>query len=581
MEIPDCEAVHGFFSEMYGDAVNDAARLVLWSSRSKRSHWAASIEDAAELVQAQSAASDIYFGVCLQDHAEAVRERARRTSDDDPSMEFARGYASTAVVMPGLWLDLDIAGPGHEKNGLPGSQADADRIMAQMPGDPTWYVRTGGGAHVYWLFHEPWVLESEDERNRAAACVRGWQTLAIDAAATMGFAVDSTHDLSRVLRPAGTINHKYGNGVAISKTSDARYNPSDFDVWCADVVPVGSALPAKVERLGEMHADLQPNAEKLMAMLNLAPKFAETWRRERREFPSQSEYDMSLAAMAARAGWSDKEVVALVVAHRRSGNEPLKIDRPEYYARLLGKAKAGIVADEAHERLNDRVEAVQQGDSTPDDEREGFMRDVSSLLGFKIRRVLKFITDPPQYRLVLDEGTIHLGGVESILQAQKFRASIAAVSGHLIDRFKSDRWDPVAQAILRSVEELDLGADSSAEGLVHEWVGEYLSQHRPTPDRQEAIPVRVPFLDPDDQPAFFLSEFRSWLAFHRDERMGRRQIATLLRSAACTPRVVAYTREGDGHRSTVQVWVVPPSVAARILPRGAECDRTTESQIRD
>ena len=572
----DREAVRGFWEGMFGDAVDDTARLVLWSARNKRSQWASSIEDAVAGVEAQATASDLYYGVCLQGYAEAQRERERRTGQEAPSMEFARGYASTAKVVPGMWLDLDIAGDGHEKRGLPRNQDDADKILAQLPFDPTWVVATGGGTHVYWLFREPWVLESQDERDRASACVRGWQTLAIDAAANLGFSVDSTHDLSRVLRPVGTINHKYARPVGFRVSDGKLYNPADFEDWCADVVPVSSALPEKVEKLGELRPDLQPNAEKLMAMLNLAPQFAATWRRERKEFPSQSEYDMSLASMASRAGWTEAEIVALVVAHRRSGGEPLKVDRPEYYARLIGKATAGIVADQAHERLNDRVEAVQQGDSTAEDERDGFLRDVSSLLGFKIRRVLKYLADPPQYRLVLDEGTIHLGSVESILNSAKFRASIAAVSGHLIDRFKGARWDPVAQAILRSVEELDLGADSSAEGLVDEWLGEYLAQHRPAEDRQEAIPIREPFLDPDGRPAFFLSEFRSWLAFHRDERLGRRQIATLLRSAACAPRVVAYTRESDSRRTTVQVWIAPPSMEAFPLEEPAR-GRATET----
>ena len=562
--VVDLGAVRGFFEGMYGDAVSRRAQIVCWSARDKRSRWASDISDAVACVEAQAAASDPYFGVCLQDYDGAFKERVTRTGKDSPSMDFVRGYASTACVAPGVWLDLDFAGPAHEKRGLPRNLDDADRILGKLPLVPTWVIETGGGLHLYWLFEEPWGLETQDERDRAAACVRGWQQLAIDAAADMGFSMDATHDLSRVLRPVGTTNHKYGTLVRFTSEDGPRYNPSNFEEWIDVIVPVGSALPERVEKVGSLSETMQPPGEKLMAMLNLAPQFAATWRRERKEFPSQSEYDMSLAAMAARAGWKDNEIAALVIAHRRAGGEPTKAERPEYYARLLGKAKSGMVADQAHERIHERVEAVAQGDSTPEDERDGFLRDVSALLGFKIRRVLKFVGDPPQYRLVLEQGTIHLGGVESILNSAKFRASIAAVSGHLIDRMKADRWDPVAQAILQSVEELDLGADSSAEGIVYEWLGEYLTQHAPSPDRQEAITIREPFLDPDDVPAFFLTEFRSWLAFHRDERLGRRQLATLLRSAGCSPRVVAYTRESDQHRTSVQVWATPNGVSSQL-----------------
>lgn len=568
MEGVDRNTMIGFWEGLYGDAVDDKAQLVLWSSRDKRGHWVNSIQEAAAIAQAQPPSSDIYFGVCLQDRALYEEERGRRTGTIPPDMTFARGYSTTVSVVPGLWLDLDLAGEGHEKKGLPRNQIDADRILAAMPFDPTWTVGTGGGMHVYWLFREPLVLDSPEERERIAASVRGWQTLAIDAAANMGFAVDSTHDLCRVLRPVGTTNAKYNRAVVFRQVSDTRFNPSDFDDWTAAVVPMRAPVHSKAEDLGELHPEVQPPPEKLMAMLNLAPQFAATWRRERKEFPSQSEYDMSLASMAARAGWKDDEIVALVVSHRRDGDEPLRLDRPTYYTALIGKAKQGLIADEAHERISERVEAVHSGEATKDDEREGFLTDVSNLLGFQIRRVLKFVTDPPQYRLVLEQGTIHLGGVEAILNSTKFRASIAAVSGQLISRFTGARWDPVAQAILQAVEELDLGNDSSAEGLVGEWLGEYLAQHYPSEERQDAIPIREPFLDPDGQPAFFLSEFRSWLAFHRDERLGRRQVATLLRSAGCIPRVVGYVREADGNRSTVQVWTTPPLISAGLPRRG-------------
>ena len=572
----DIGVIQTFFTALYGESVDERANLVLWSSRNKRSQWSSSLSEAVAHSEANAAASDLYFGVCLQDFAAAKEERVRRSGQN--GMEFARGYAATAAVMPGVWLDLDIAGDGHEKRGLPASEADAKRILEALPLDPTIVVATGGGYHVYWLFHEPWELESSEERDRAASVVRGWQALALNIASGMGFTVDATHDLSRVLRPVGTINHKYSLEVSCREESQqSRYNPSDFEEWAAEVVPVSAALPEKVERLGDLRSDVQPPGEKLMAMLNLAPQFAATWKRERKEFPSQSEYDLSLASMAARAEWKDDEITALIIAHRREGGENLKLDRPEYYARLLGKARSSNNAEDAHERIGERVEAVDQGDSTADDERGGFLTDLSALLGFPIRKIIKYVTDPPQYRLVLDEGTIHLGEVTTILNPAKFRAAVAAISGRLIRRFNGQQWDPVAQAILQAVEELDLGADSSAEQLVTEWLGEFLAQHKPNHDRDDAIAARLPFIAHDGLPAFFLSEFRSWLGFARDEKMGRRQVATLLRSAGCTPRTVAYHRE-DGAHSTVHAWAIAPIIAAS-LPKGDSSPASSETPV--
>ena len=561
----DIGVIETFFTALYGDAVDERAKLVLWSSRNKRSQWSSSLSEAAVYSEANAAASDLYFGVCLQDYQAAKEERVRRSGQN--GMEFARGYSATAAVMPGVWLDLDIAGDGHEKRGLPESEEDAEKILQGLPLKPTMVVASGGGYHVYWLFHEPWDIETPDERDRAASVVRGWQALALNIASRMGFTVAATHDLSRVLRPVGTINHKYSLEVGCrSEFQEVRYNPSDFEEWASEIVPVSGALPEKVDRLGELRPDIQPPGETLLAMLPLAPPFAATWKRERREYPSQSEYDLSLASMAARAGWKDDEITALIVAHRREGGLELKLDRPDYYARLLGKAKSGNNAEDAHERIEDRVEAVGQGDSSLEDERGGFLRDLSALLGFPIRRIIKYVTDPPQYRLVLDEGTIHLGDVNTILNPAKFRAAVAAISGRLIRRFNGQQWAPVAQAILQAFEELDLGADSSAEQLVSEWLNEFLTQHRPSIDRDDAVAARLPFIAHDGLPAFFLSEFRSWLGFARDEKMGRKPVATLLRSAGCTPRAVAYHRE-DGSNSTVHVWVATQTIALALPSR--------------
>ena len=565
MTASDRSAFLGFFTDLYADAVDAENRLVLWTARDKRSAWLQSIDEAGGVLDGIPPGTDLYYGVCLQNHEAALAERRRRNRDESATLQYARGYATTTAVMPGLWLDLDIAGAGHEKRGLPTSQVDAERILSALPLDPTWIVETGGGMHVYWLWREPWTLGDHEERAKAAAMIRGWQQLAIDAATEMGFAVDSTHDLSRVLRPVGTINSKYNVAVRFRQISDCRFNQSDFDDWCAEVVPVKGT--PEMREIGELHEDIQPPAEKLMAMMNLAPKFAETWRRERKEFPSQSEYDLSLASMAARANWSDEEITALIVSHRRQGNEPLKLDRPSYYSRLLGKAKAGIDADEAQDRLTGRVEMVQSGEVDIEGERDDFLRDVSTLLGFPIRRIIKFLSDPPQYRLVLEDGQIHLGGVEVILNSTKFRAAIAAVSGTLIGRFNGQRWDPVAQAILQAVEELDLGSDSTAEGLVGEWMSEFLGQHRPSEDRNEAIGIKHPFYAKDGSVCIFLSEFRSWLAFHRDERLGRKQLATLLRTAHSEPVTINYVRESDQKKTTCACWTVPASIVANLPQR--------------
>ena len=80
----------------------------------------------------------------------------------------------------------------------------------------------------------------------------------------------------------------------------------------------------------------------------------------------------------------------------------------------------------------------------------------------------------------------------------------------------------------------------------------------------DAIQIQQPFLDPDGVATFFLSAFKQWLGFHRDEKMSRRQIATMLRTAGLQPRTVSFRRPGDGTGSSVHVWCVTLEIQKRI-----------------
>ena len=80
----------------------------------------------------------------------------------------------------------------------------------------------------------------------------------------------------------------------------------------------------------------------------------------------------------------------------------------------------------------------------------------------------------------------------------------------------------------------------------------------------DAIQIREPFIDPDGRAAYFLSQFKTWLAFHRDEKLTRRQLAPMLRPAGLTPRTQSFRRPGDGMSSSVHVWCVTESIQSRV-----------------
>ena len=75
---------------------------------------------------------------------------------------------------------------------------------------------------------------------------------------------------------------------------------------------------------------------KLEALLDGDQRARLTWNQQR-DLPSPSEYDLALANVFVRAGWSDQEVVDALTARRREWGHELK--RASYYATTVAKAR--------------------------------------------------------------------------------------------------------------------------------------------------------------------------------------------------------------------------------------------------
>jgi len=166
--------------------------------------------------QRRAKKSNVYFGVVLQ----------RPTCDPG---QFKRSKNSTAYIVPGLWFDLDLAYGQHVASTLPVTDAEARDFLASLPSQPTLIVHSGGGMYPYWLFREPYIITNDAEHQAITQLVKRFAYTLTTAGKERGWTLDSLGDLARVLRPPGTVNHKYGKRVEVIHESGVRYNPSEFD----------------------------------------------------------------------------------------------------------------------------------------------------------------------------------------------------------------------------------------------------------------------------------------------------------------------------------------------------------------
>jgi putative DNA primase/helicase len=220
--------IQHFFELLY-PGVGDGYLILSWPSPTRKQKderqaldnaWhnlaTTSLTGVATRASQEAATRSVYFGV-------AVQHPSRQPNP------FQRSQNASAYVLPGLYFDIDLAYGAHAESALPATEADALAFLMSLPAKPSLIIHTGGGLHAYWLFESPLWLLTDADRAAVTELLRQFAHTLCQAGKTHGWTLDALRDLARVLRPAGTINHKYGKPVTIPEERPVRYTEADFD----------------------------------------------------------------------------------------------------------------------------------------------------------------------------------------------------------------------------------------------------------------------------------------------------------------------------------------------------------------
>jgi putative DNA primase/helicase len=164
-----------------------------------------------------------------------------------------RGGNRDAACLPGLWADIDIAGPGHktDKALVPDEDTAVELISRSPLPEPSIWVRSGGGLYPWWLLDEPRCIGAPDEMEDLLWLSATWQDLIAHTAQQMNFFYGTEcKDLARVLRIPGTVNRKVtGNPkmchIGMDLGGGDRYNIDQL----YDVATKALPILAKPERV--------------------------------------------------------------------------------------------------------------------------------------------------------------------------------------------------------------------------------------------------------------------------------------------------------------------------------------------
>lgn len=550
-----------FLRDLWGD--KDDGLILVWlfdpKSGKKESYWYDSAADASVGVEkAISKNVNVYMGAGLSPRSFGLNQRC-------PKKDIS-GIGA-------LWLDLDILAPEHAKTNLPANHAEAMELLSGFPLEPSYIVNSGHGLQAWWCLKEVWSFNSPYERADAANLEHRLIYHFKALAAARGWDVDSVQNLDRVMRMPGSINYKsMPKPVTILKRNAAlgddgdvsRYNPSDFEALLPALpqAVAGNVEAGKGDIVITLDARAEPPFDKHRLLLEVDPRFAESWNKQRKDFASNdysmSTYDLSLARLAYGAAWTDQEVCNLLIAFRRSHGADLKMQNLQYYQRTLARAKLEVEKRDALETITAHAQA--QGPASTggveQNEKEILLQSLSAAFGVQLTQIKRYVADPPVYGLVTARGSITLGDVDNLIGQRALRSKIAAVTGKYIPKFKEDRWDNVAQALLDCCMDIQLDDAATEEGEAREWLEMYLEAKPPLPMESigEALAQQMPIFMKDGTIGVFGMDFRKWLRVAQQEKVTAKKMGILLRGIGGKAARLNYER--DGKPTTRSIWSI-------------------------
>ena len=169
--------------------------MCIWDRQTKGSAFFSTLElqCAAENAAARAETADVYFGVCPYSQRPAN----------------GRGSEDIAGALVGLWLDVDVYHESaHKATNLPPTREAAFDLLYEMPRKPSVVVSSGYGLQGWWVFDEPIIIRTQEDRARCKKLAEGWNLGAQAVGRKHGWHVDNVGDLARVLRLPGTWNRK-------------------------------------------------------------------------------------------------------------------------------------------------------------------------------------------------------------------------------------------------------------------------------------------------------------------------------------------------------------------------------------
>ncbi len=553
-----------FLTALWGDP--PPGPVLVWTLPEKRSHWYRAF-GTVDADMRQHEDHDVYVEAGLAPGKGVLLTSRTRVSEED------------VAGIPALWADVDVAHPVHAKAAqLPPDRERAIDVLERLPMHPTILVDTGHGLHAWWVFSQPWLFSGDEEFHEARRTIQWWQQTIRAHFSERGWTIDSTFDLSRLMRLPGTRNNKTPNDrrpVEVVRNTGQLYDRQKFlDLVPDDFEPTPlGPRKAKSRRKDResppsrglvLNPEAEPSLLMMEALLQQDPRFRRTWEHTRSDLSDQSPsgYDLALAHATVQAGWSDQDVVNLLLTFRRKHHLQPK-PRIDYYEMTLAKARGSLehehVVQSALDMADSLGNAGEKGESANAggrvgaDDKSQKLKALSQLFRkVDIQQIDRFSGATTTYVIVTDRGRVHLRGIQELLNQTRFIERVAEETGEVLDiSLKKPQWNRVAQLMLHAGVDHEMGEVGSPEAECQAWIEMYLMDREVGEDQALAAAERLPLLD-QSRVHIHLYNLMEWVRSQLGVKTDSHDMAERLLTLGWSP--ARFNVVVGGRRTTYRCW---------------------------
>lgn len=491
-----------FIGELFSNVPESTGLyMLLWTNPGKKSTWVRRNDGeefmfAGDYAAKMAQKANVYIGCGLSPQDYGPKKRCK---------------ADSIAGITALWIDLDYGKDGQNGKVYPPTIEDAQSIIAAMPVAPTMVVHTGNGLHLWYCLREAWIFESDAERAKAAALVESWQRLAQAAAKRLGgWDIDATHDLTRVLRVAGTNNVKDRSNPkpvrVIERDTMRRYNPDELADMARDHMP--QEIETEPSPIVESHCQTAPLAIDpadgwawINRMCEIDDKILLAWRAQLKDLgdTSLSGQIASFCCQVYTDNVQEQNLrFAIIEFYKARGQDEIKRKkgyRKDIQDGIISGARKLYLERQARENLqryNEKIrESAAEGGkeaakATAREAAPKMFELLTKQIGCKVYGVKKYLTQPSTYVLESNHGAIDLGTTRNLMSRRDFVERLSDAMDCFVE-LKKDQHKEIVDSILRVAEHVELGPEATDEGILRGHVQRYIETKAILADAEAAM----------------------------------------------------------------------------------------------